>query len=1213
MFYKPVNTRIPGDREGGSIADWGPVNSNVDQRIANFFFDEIHGDCFPAAPGYGYQNLNYQETLDVSPNPMMSSGFHNSDSSMNVAYTGFNPASVNTFNPQYFGGYLFNSNASTNIINNWMSDTEALDGRSRTVTHGGLSSSVAHSSAQYFHQQNPCHQTSHSMGFPVSANDVQPNLQNNPVASSFLGSIYNTHTSNLQMWVQMASPRQPGQWVGQLPVNYQPDGFKIPQVDSWDLAQGRPLAAEESSSHNCNDLNCNLCGSATFGLTSRKRKYHFGPFINESWSGACGLTASRKRRDSFEPANNESWVGSGADQMESKRQKCHFQQPSTYESWVGSDGLLEVLTNCYLPVDLPHLEQWANSSEDGSDGKEAMGNGLDGKEESSQLESYASSGTLMDVCNSYIKSFASKKVAMLNNEDTLGPKVDMVLLGTELSCEEKVICGFNPDEDDYKSVSEPMKSMKPNLLESEKTSSQITSFDDNRPEMELTNVEKPSTLLADNLVGNTSGSTTIKKQSASLADSFTASQIKEHLSSFIQPEKDISENTTPSGSQNPCQLCLKYKLLLAPTPVYCSSCDLRIKQNVKYYQSTDEKTKTQHYICKGCFKGSRGSTVITRGGSVSKANLHMAKNDEEMEDSWVQCDVCQNWQHRICGLYNNETDLEGKAEYVCPKCCLKEIENGTRILLPKSVVGAKDLPRTNLSDHIEQRLYTRMKQEREETAKFCGIVTEEVPVAEGLVVRVVLSVDKELEVKKQFRDIFHGQDYPEKIEYRSKLILLFQKIEGVDICLFGMYVQEFGSECNGPNNRCVYISYIDSVKYFQPERKTASGEPLRTFIYHEILIGYLEHCKKRGFASCYIWSCPLIKGEDYIFYCHPKTQKTPEKTKLRQWYKQMIKKAMKDGIVVEQTNLYNEFFIPSNNNVSAARLPYFDGDCWSEVAENTSKKLDEQESSGGKLCLKSRTKRILKANGEEMPTKDALVMKNLGEIILPEKENYMIVRLQHVCTSCNEVILSGSRWFCSLCNKIQLCSRCFSEGKMTKCSCCKKSALSEDVMRHIPVDTKDHDGVLVNKFFETRSDFLNKCQNSVYQFDTLGNAKYSSLMILHNFKKNLGLQPKDDTCHTNKLIPPSTEVTPEPKQEQTLNTETETLNRALDALNHASQCKSEGGCTPDCKHVKTVIHHASICTRGKQNGCHTCQGAWWILKNHISTCSEPSCIIPRCT
>ncbi|KAJ0469388.1 putative histone acetyltransferase chromatin regulator PHD family [Helianthus annuus] len=748
----------------------------------------------------------------------------------------------------------------------------------------------------------------------------------------------------------------------------------------------------------------------------------------------------------------------------------------------------------------------------------------------------------------------------------------------------------------------------------------------------------------------------IKIQSVSLADFFTAEQIKEHLLSFTS-QKVVSENRAPSIGSNTCQLCSMDKLVCAPAPIYCSSCDTRIKRNVGYYRSTNV-VGTRHSFCMSCYRGSHGNSIVLRGygHSMPKSTLQKARNDEEKEDSWVLCDKCQCWQHRICGLYNDEKDVEGKAEYICPKCYLEELESGTRVPLPQTTAsGAKDLPRTNLSDHIEQRLFKRLDQERQEMAKVSGIEPNEVPGPEGLVVRVVVSVEKQLEVRQKFINILHGEDYPSGFTYRSKLIFLFQKIEGVDVCLFGMCVQEFGSECGGPNQRCVYISYLDSVKYFRPERKCVTGESLRTFVYHEILTGYLEYCKKRGFATCYIWACPLIKGEDYIFYCHPETQRTPKQDKLRQWYKSMLKKATEDNIVVDHTNLYNQFFVPNgegNMKITAARLPYFDGDYWSGAAENIVRKLEVEESTGG-LQSKLPNKRILKAMGQDkndIAVKDVLVMQKLGQTILPVKENFMIVHLQYICTHCREVILSGSRWFCSHCKKFQLCSRCFnadkkiSESKLHACHSSEKKQLSEVVVNDVTLDTKDTDDVFVNSFFETRDAFLNKCQKSHFQFDTLSRAKYSSMMILYHLIYKPVIKPTCTACHSDVMVeqcwhcdtctkyyicescykmrhgayhphslnPPSMDFEYASKSQLLQMQKDWPIRWVLDTLMHASGCDRIPCAYKECNTMRRLFYHAARCNVKVRGGCKYCQRVWTILKKHSQICTDSDCKIPRC-
>ncbi|KRX26775.1 CREB-binding protein, partial [Trichinella nelsoni] len=187
--------------------------------------------------------------------------------------------------------------------------------------------------------------------------------------------------------------------------------------------------------------------------------------------------------------------------------------------------------------------------------------------------------------------------------------------------------------------------------------------------------------------------------------------------------------------------------------------------------------------------------------------------------------------------------------------------------------------------------------------------------------------------------------------YRSKAIFAFQIIDDKEICFFGMFVQEYGSSCPPPNSRQIYIAYLDSVKYFEPQN-------LRTTVYQEILLGYMEYAKSLGYrTSTYftrkngtkmpyfnfrfmkvnIWACPSNRNNEYIFYCHPLEQKIPNEKKLQEWYKCLLDKGIMENIIVDYKEMYKH--IQDSHFTSVTELPYFEGDWIPEMLESLIKEL----------------------------------------------------------------------------------------------------------------------------------------------------------------------------------------------------------------------------------------------------------------------------------
>lgn len=107
---------------------------------------------------------------------------------------------------------------------------------------------------------------------------------------------------------------------------------------------------------------------------------------------------------------------------------------------------------------------------------------------------------------------------------------------------------------------------------------------------------------------------------------------------------------------------------------------------------------------------------------------------------------------------------------------------------------------TKLGTYLETRVNSYLKK------KDAG--------AGDITIRVLASSEKVVEVKSGMRARFceppggggvapgaGGGTMAESFPYIAKAIFAFEEIDGVDVCFFGMHVQEYGSNAAPPNAR----------------------------------------------------------------------------------------------------------------------------------------------------------------------------------------------------------------------------------------------------------------------------------------------------------------------------------------------------------------------------------------------------------------------------
>ncbi|CAJ0578488.1 unnamed protein product, partial [Mesorhabditis spiculigera] len=571
---------------------------------------------------------------------------------------------------------------------------------------------------------------------------------------------------------------------------------------------------------------------------------------------------------------------------------------------------------------------------------------------------------------------------------------------------------------------------------------------------------------------------------------------------------------------------------------------------------------------------------------VPKEDFKEMKNNLIDYEPFEYCKLCYRKWHRICALHDKKVFPEG---FICHSCRTKE-----GMPKPENKFMAKKLPHNRLSQHLEDRVNTFIKRRSAELK-----LKEE---AAEVVIRTLCVQDKEVEVKKEMKEKYclGPEQFPEKFPYRSKAVFAYEIIDGVEVCFFGLHVQEYGTKCGKSNQRRVYIAYLDSVYYFQPKQ-------LRTDVYHEILLGYLDYAKRLGYSMAHIWACPPSEGDDYIFHCHPPDQKIPKPKRLQDWYRKMLEKGVEEGCVVDFKDIYKT--AKDNNMLTPTELPYFEGDFWPGVIEECIREVKSEEA----------------ARKEDVDDGDD--SNGIGDGKKKTKKN----------TKKKNTKMNKKKGATSTGNEVT--DKLFSHLEKHKDVFFTIRLIDKISEKKLPPEINDPDGLMASDLMDIRDTFLQRARDEHWEFSSLRRTKYSTLCLCHALhsegeQKDLGYQCDKckatarwhcNTCEDYDLCDACKQQYPHEHPMEAMNSlvdqggrdqgssnRYESIQRCIASLVHACQCRDANCRRMSCHKMKRVVQHTKMCKKRVNSACPVCKQLIALCCYHAKHCQRDGCQVPFC-